>query len=126
MSYFLNFFTPGRPIGHPQRGHWANGWLERAAVYAASPVYEIAQAVANRVTREVLGVSIDELAVLRRSGAQVVGRSLVDSEFLIDPDIIYYKRRAEEVSRDVFEQFYFVIEPRHYVAMYEYIAERGN
>jgi hypothetical protein len=125
MSYFLNFFTPGRPIGHPQRGHWANGWLERSKVYSASPVYETAKLLANRVTREVLSVAIDDLAETRKSAGVVIGRSLVDSEFMIDPDIIYYKTRVEDISRDIFEQFYFVIEPKHYYKMYQRLKEMG-
>jgi len=124
-SYAVNFFVPGRPIGHPQRGHWANGWLERASVYAAAPSFQTAQDVVERVTKEVLGTSLNDYAELRRSYTSVVGRSAVDSEFILDPDIIYYKRHAEDVSQEVINQVYFVVEPRFYEPMHEYLISSG-
>lgn len=120
-SYAINFFTPGRPIGHPQRGHWANGWLERAKVYAAAPSYATAQTAVNEAVDSVLGMSMDEYAELRKQHVTVVGRSLVDAEFMLDPDVVYYKRHAEEVSDDVLMQVYFVVEPREYADMHEWL-----
>jgi hypothetical protein len=125
-SYAINFFVPGRPIGHPQRGHWANGWIERASVYAAAPSFPTAKEIVNNVTREVLGTSIDDYAELRRSYTKVVGKSAVDSEFLLDPDIIYYKRHAEDISQEVIDQVYFVVEPRFYQPMHEYLISQES
>lgn len=120
-SYANNFFTPGRPIGHPQRGYWANGWLERGSVYAAAPSYVTARDTVDAVTREVLGMPLSEYAESRRSLRSVVGVSAVDSEFLLDPDIIYYKRHPEDISDKVVEQVFFIVEPRHYERMHNYL-----
>lgn len=123
-SLVLNYFVPGRSIGNPQRGHWANGWEWRTPVYIEAPGFQKAKEICNSVTKDVLGIAIDDYARLRKSIRNIVGRSIVDAEFEIDPDIIYYKRLPEEVSPDVLEQVYFTIEPRFYQRMHDYLLTK--
>lgn len=117
-TYVGNWFTPGRPVGHQQRGEWAGGWLERQSVYAASLAYPTAHRIVNEVTREVLGESIDELAKRARRGAVVEGKSLVDQAFELDPDIIYYKLHPEEVSKELLEKYFFTISPAQFDSLF--------
>lgn len=121
-----NFTNPGRPIGHQQRGDWANGWIQRDVVYADTPAFTGIKRIVNDVTDNTFGMDLDSMAELHRSRSEVVGVSLVDAQFALNPDIIYHRVHAEDVSKHVFEQHYFTIDPIHYSPSFKGMVERGR
>lgn len=120
-SYILGFWTPTRPIDAPLRGHWAAGWLNRQAVFSPSPLYETLTNIERTLTKTVLGTDIEAYA---RANAPILGdrrdvRSLVDEQFLLNPDVIHYLYSPEELSDDLRIQNFLTIEPTHYLSMFE-------
>jgi hypothetical protein len=125
-SYVNNYFVPGRPINSRQRGDWAAGWLERTPIYAKSLSFEIAHDIVNSTTLEVLGYRMDDYAESRRSKAVVVGRSAVDNDFLLDPDVIYYKHDIDQVTPNLVEEFFLTVSPLQYGSMHEGLMNTGG
>lgn len=101
-SYILGFYCPSRPVGQPLRGHWATGWLERQAVYRDHHLYEVVRRIEREVVGDILHLDIEKHALSNRPRDDARPTlSLVDREFLLNPDVVKYKYNVADLSPDI-------------------------
>lgn len=119
-SFVVNRFAPGRSIRSEQAGDWALGWAQRKAIYADAPTFRDVDAAVNEVVRHHMGETMDSLAARHApSGVLSASLSAVDAEFILNPDVIEYKRHVDEISPELVRRFFLSIEPSHYAPVLE-------
>lgn len=120
-SALLGFWTPMRPIDAPLRGDWATGWIERQKVFAGHPLYGKLRDIEAEVSKQVLSLDIEEYA--RKEANRPTDTrdvvSLVDAEFMLNPDIIHYKYGVASLSEKLREKNFLAVDPSHYLTMFK-------
>jgi len=106
-----NIISPEFPISTERRQHFGFGIRERNKYYLKNAHWHRCWGIVNSVFREYYHSSIDDMVndmskEYNQLPAIKEAMSILDLEFILNPDAIFYKMEASDINQDLLKLYY--------------------
>lgn len=124
-----NWFANEKSIYDPNRLWWAHGWFTRKDVFSDNGENINIDYMMNDVYRSIFKHSYDSVAFASPSRILPTGvqsYSLIDMEFILKPEVVYYKFDVAQISRGLRDFVFFTIPAEVNHTMYVNSSKIGD
>jgi len=108
-SWLVNTFGAERGIDSRFRMHWDFGWSQKRIYFGKHPLFDKVDSLLQKITRDKLGQSIDDLTPIAGAPEGLELRNYYDMTFVMNPDSVHYKINPEDVSASLLDEIYETI-----------------
>jgi hypothetical protein len=108
-SYLVNLLCRERGIQSRFNRWWEFGYWERKKYYCQHPAFLEVDAILQRVSKEVLGRSLDDQIPQGITPAGYDPLNVFNLMFMDKPERIYYQIQSKQISADLLDQFYLTV-----------------
>jgi len=123
LSYVVKWFCHDRDLASQYREFWAHGWQRRKEEYKRAPTFAIANTVVQEECLRIVGSTMDDIAErnYRDPGQLLKAQSVTDTMFVEEPERIHYRFRPSDVSPDLLQRYYLIIEGHEAESIYRIV-----